>query len=420
MCTRRLAALMLLSAGVLFAQLRSAEDLLKSADAAEAWFPFLATHASWVVRITVVVIVLGAASTVLALSAKPWIKYLIAAVAAAISIMAGIKAQVLHADKESFEAVLVEARELVAEIREKHQLLKATQSAAEGALEAADEKSFEEDFTRLKQRFEELRKRARVLSVPLSAPPSVKRSQGFWRPWPSVVHAEESQQRVLAARSTPETYAAVGVGVCSSTFSAREYARYEARRLIAREFRPQGSPDELVLVMAGIEGAAKDYRNQVTRDPKTGMIVHRAEVRLEKDYRLPNWPSTRPVVRWEGVGTIPPGSVQGQVEVQSKPGGRNEGDFKFLIDFTRTANQVNLKLREIQVFDDSSAGSTQWFFAVQIGGRRVFLVPTHRFSDGGRPDKCQPTEAEGLNGSASAITGTAVAIEVLGFKPKDL
>ncbi len=392
---------------------------LTSAKHVESWFPYLQAHANWCELITLAVIILGALPTVLALSSKNYMKTVVASIAAVIAILAGIKSVILQADKENYRSILVDAQEAV------HTLYSDRDEFAEllklNSEPLSDEESavFQQKFKASSDQLVRLKERAKTLGIALFLPASnSKKTVAFFES--NVVHAAQAS-KVLSTYSTPSAYMSVGSGACSTTFGAREYARYEARRLIANQIRPNVSPEELVGLMSAIDEDVRDLRGLVSRHPSSGLFIQRAEATLDRT-RVPNSQldlrSQKPsVLRWEGSSPVLP-NQKGPLQVMTGAASR-EGRFGFLFEVTNVGNKLGVKLLEIQVFDDSSGGSTRWYFDVAVGDRRLFRIPINRYEDSQKPTRCQPSEAEGLSGSMVVFAGMNPSIRVTGYKPKD-
>jgi hypothetical protein len=82
-----------------------------------------------------------------------------------------------------------------------------------------------------------------------------------------------------------------------------------------------------------------------------------------------------------------------------------QGNFTLYFSIAGTKGQVWIRLDQIQVFDDGSAGTTRWTFDVFVDGRRAFSAPIETYSDdmvtyrmraGDRSVEAQTTSAGGL------------------------
>ena len=82
-----------------------------------------------------------------------------------------------------------------------------------------------------------------------------------------------------------------------------------------------------------------------------------------------------------------------------------QGNFALYFSIAGTKGQVWIRLDQIQVFDDGSAGTTRWTFDVLVDGRRAFSTPIETYSDdtvtyrmraGDRSVETQATSASGL------------------------
>jgi len=407
----------------------AASDLRKHAKRAyddamivESWFPHLQSRAELLTSITVIVIILSVLPTVLTLGTKNWMKIVMASISAVVAILIGIKAQVFHADKENYESILIEAKLAVRLIKSAHEELESTLAANPNGLSVGEAAPFLKNFPDYRNKLTELSNRAVTLKVALLSPgPLVKRSA---LPVSPAVAYAASGDPVLSASSTAADLVAVGVGACSTTFGAKEYARYEARRLIASEFDSKATPEKLVALINVNEddGAFRDRRNQLNRERKDGLFIYRAETLLNRNRASSNNSTIRAErdlhSRWEGVAALSPGSTK-RFEVSTRPG-QSEGKFTFVFDAVRSHAEVRLELLEILIFDDGSGNSTRWYFDVSVENRRVFRVPTHRYEDGGHPTLCKPSIDEGLKGNVSIVAPRSVNVKVTGYKPKDL
>ena len=97
------------------------------------------------------------------------------------------------------------------------------------------------------------------------------------------------------------------------------------------------------------------------------------------------------------------------------------GDFTFIVAGSRQGSDaVVLELREIQVFEDSSGGTTRWLFSVLAAQQEVFRVPVRRYGDSPTPKVYPMKPADKARGSIRSVPGQPVNVRVIGYKPKSV
>ena len=127
-------------------------------------------------------------------------------------------------------------------------------------------------------------------------------------------------------------------------------------------------------------------------------------------------------------------SVAGSMELPSDLGGGvsrsgsmkvkaldpKNGDFTFYFTISpQEPGKGLLELNEIDVFEDSSAGTTQWIFGVLAGQQEAFRIPNRRYGDNPTPMKYKMTPSDKASASIRLEPGE-VKISVIGYKPKNL
>lgn len=130
--------------------------------------------------------------------------------------------------------------------------------------------------------------------------------------------------------------------------------------------------------------------------------------------------------RFSVAGSIDlPGDLDGAASrsesLKVKAENPQNGDFTFLFTIARRKpGEVLLQLNEVQVFEDSSGGTTQWMFAVVAGQQEAFRLSNRRYGDTPQPKKYRMTAADKASAMIPTETGGRLKIQVIGFKPKNV
>lgn len=122
-------------------------------------------------------------------------------------------------------------------------------------------------------------------------------------------------------------------------------------------------------------------------------------------------------------------SVDGFIETTqtiSVPGGtiglsavdKRQGSFQFAFD-VKPANDgmATVYLRNIEITQDASGGSTRWRFEILSFGSVVMSLPEQRWDDSGHPTRCAIDGGAGFSAAMKSPQG-GVPITIVGMKPK--
>ena len=220
-----------------------------------------------------------------------------------------------------------------------------------------------------------------------------------------------SWQQSATKNSDSEYYQDVtGEGNCTQSFAAREYSRYEGRIKIALQIEPGASGSRIIQILKALDTSVQD-RDQYTVQESGSMIRAVTWTRIFKETakeKVAKMPPLKPnpPQRWEGNAAISPSGttiVKGLV--------KRGGTFEFTFD----SKGGILRVRDVAVFQDGSAGSTRWAFDVLVDDKLLFRIPTHRYDDSGKPTRCQSTQQF----EASLPTG-AKLIKMYGYYGDEL
>jgi len=134
---------------------------------------------------------------------------------------------------------------------------------------------------------------------------------------------------------------------------------------------------------------------------------------------------SRFALRAEGSQSLP-ADLQGRPSFDIElpvvaPNNAKEGKFNFRFALSRSASgAARLRLNEIQVFEDGSAGSTRWLFEVFLDDRRAFSLPVRSYDDDPKPGRFAIAAKEKAEADLELVPGRRVVLRVIGYKPKDL
>ncbi len=408
-----------------------ADDLKTLSDRAESWIPYFQSRADLVMWMTIAVICLGAistaTSTVTALAKGNWTKLVTAVmtivITASIAIVTGIKAEVLHADQDSYRSIEIGIRQVVELIKQnlKNYEVVLGQSDEPGtAISDADAKEILDKFTTHRTELFKLNDRAQKLEITIQTPLKRPSAAFFWLPEMTTAFASTYQQ----AQTAPNGYLAWGTGNCDTIYGAREYARYDGRRHLAIQVEPKASAERLDALINAIDGSVTEGRNILSKDSQGRFVIHQTEMSLNSVLvqrsllRVGN--GARPSPSFTAELTLKPG-FSGHAEVGSKQTPKGlEGAFIFVFKVDSHGGVTRLQLLEIKVHNDSASGSTRWSFDVMLGGRRAFAIPMRRLEDSGKPTTCKVLDTEKLEGAMDMPNSSAINIKVIGYRPKDL
>jgi hypothetical protein len=343
-----------------------------------------------------------------------------------VFVLTGIKTQVLHADEESYRAVAASAERVVQRVKDRYanEFVPTRDINARAGQEPdpVEIQGLLDRFSKDQADIELLDERAARLigrSIMVARSGATPGPVGWRLPeLTAVAHAQAAAQQG-PPRVSAGLLAVLGTGTCTSTFGAREYARFDARRRLALQLEPSARAERLDAVIAAVDGAAADAWNRVT--PGTGgFVTNTSQVTLNRVLAQSTLQKARsgprPAVRFTAVVQVP-AAFSGRLTARTVPK-ISEGDFAFTFQVSRAGTTLRAELAEISILNDSSIGSTRWSFDVLGDGRRLFAVPMHRFDDsGGRSTVCRPQADEGLNGSVTLARTGPVELKVLGYKP---
>jgi hypothetical protein len=402
----------------------SAITLKKYAQSVESYLPQLNQKADIVVAITIALIVMGAVTAAVALMLKERGKWVTALIGVGISILTGIKAEVYHANQESFESVSSAAslalEKTYTDLTSYDTAVSMHHPAtADNAATREYESALAADFASDRKALEDIAPRAAKLGVRFER----KAEINSWLRLPHLplVNAAAQASRVPSwiskPRSRPDAFVVIGTGSCSTPIAAREFSRYDARRRLALQLEPGATPERLDVIIAAIDTSVDDQTNYLA-NYGTGVVTNYTEASLNRAFRPATAVAkTRPERRFLAFASVNP-SFRGELIARTSKGKDVEGDFEFVFQVDSTSKPAAIRLNEIRVIDDSSAGSTRWSFDVWAEGRRIFAVPMRRYSDSGHPSLCRVLSDELLEGQFSA-SGKLSQIQVFGYKPKD-
>jgi hypothetical protein len=100
--------------------------------------------------------------------------------------------------------------------------------------------------------------------------------------------------------------------------------------------------------------------------------------------------------------------------VQVRAAKDKTGNFTFIFTFSRYGQTLHVRLDEIAVTDDGSAGSTRWRFDVLVGSTLAFTVREVAYDDNVRNYRLQSKER--LEADVPASNATTVEIKVIGYR----
>jgi hypothetical protein len=106
----------------------------------------------------------------------------------------------------------------------------------------------------------------------------------------------------------------------------------------------------------------------------------------------------------------------GMVRLQAK----NPGDGQFVFRFgvpSKSNGAAQVRLEALEIYEDSSNGSTRWTFHVLSEGRVIMTLPEQRWDSSKHPTICWWDADAGFVGDASIVSGS-VPLTIVGIKPK--
>jgi hypothetical protein len=407
----------------------TAAHLKELASRAESWVGYLNTWDHVVTAITIGLIVLGAAATFAALARKAQARWLTAAITATMTVLTGVKALVTHGDGESFGSLAVAITRTVQDARDdistyENEAAVARQMGLDG-VQGDEREYYRNAFAKHLANIEKIDDRASKLKITImvarDASPAPS-SLGSLLPGVATLLAAERGRPQAQQAADAASYVDTGVGVCSTTFGAREYARFDGRRRLALQLEPTATPERLDALIARIDASVVDASNQLTFDAGTRMATHKTRVTLKKVLTqaafLKAPESGRSIPRYNAASAPVASGFDGRIEIGSnRPAVGNESAFTFVLQVRYAAGAVEATLVEIKSYDDSSVANSRWSFDVLAEGQRLFAVPLHRFEGSGKPTTCRPQPDENLKGSIKVTVNGPIKLSVVGYRP---
>jgi hypothetical protein len=404
----------------------TADTLQDIGKSAASWIPYFQQRDNIITAMTIVVIFLGAIGTVTALAKTDRIKWVTAAITAVITILTSVKAQVFHADQESFGALAAATSRTVQDLRRD---LDNYQKAFQFAVARGKDDLGEEDgsvyriaFKTDRENIEKIDARAQKLNVTIMSPRTVSAS---FR-WPALtrVYAAPMQPARPPRFGPPNALVSTGIGACDTTYGAREYARFDGRRRLALQLEPGATGERLDSLIGSIDSSVSEPWSNLSAETNSQMAIHTVQVTINRVLadnarrRIKNEVRARP--GFLGVLVVKPG-ITGHVQVGSPAIQRGfDGAFVFDLDVSEQGGAVRVQVTHIKTYDDSSPNSSRWSFDVLVNNQRAFSVPLRRLEDSGKPTTCRVAKDENLQNTVKlSKAGVGFELRIQGYKAKD-